>query len=51
MTTESTRCEFCKIEIPSETCKLAAYTTMIDGREYNFCCKICAEKYRRKKAK
>ena len=45
------RCEYCKAEIPSETCRLAAYATTIDGKEYAFCCVKCAERYEQKKAK
>lgn len=45
------RCEYCKIEIPSETCKLAAHQTEINGKEYIFCCRQCAERYKRKKKK
>jgi len=45
------RCEFCKEEIPLGTCKFAAYTTNIDGREYTFCCVRCAERYKQKKGK
>jgi YHS domain-containing protein len=45
------RCEYCKAEILSETCRLAAYTTTIDGKEYTFCCVRCAERYEQKKTK
>ncbi|MEM4703505.1 MAG: hypothetical protein QXJ02_00325 [Candidatus Bathyarchaeia archaeon] len=45
------RCEFCKTEIPAETCKLAAYTTVIDGKEYTFCCASCAKRYKQKTKK
>lgn len=45
------RCEYCRSEIPSETCKLAAYTTTIDGKEYTFCCVKCSERYKEKKGK
>jgi YHS domain-containing protein len=51
MKPEFVRCEFCKTEIPSETCKLAAYSTKIEGKEYTFCCMQCAERYRQKKKK
>jgi YHS domain-containing protein len=51
MKPEFIRCEFCKIEIPSETCKLAAHTTKIDGKEYVFCCVSCAERYKKRQAK
>lgn len=42
------RCEFCSIQIPTEICQLAAYTTVIDGIEYTFCCKSCAKRYKQK---
>jgi YHS domain-containing protein len=43
------RCEFCKTEISTETCKLATYSTTIDGKEYTFCCQQCAKRYKEKK--
>jgi YHS domain-containing protein len=49
--TEFVRCEMCKAEIPSESCKFAAYSTKIDGKEYLFCCIKCAQKYKEKKRK
>jgi len=51
MTPEFVRCEFCKSKIPSETCKLAAYSTVIEGKQYLFCCEQCAERYKEKKKK
>lgn len=45
------RCEYCRTEILSETCKLAAFTTTIDGKEYNFCCVKCFERHEGKKEK
>ncbi|HVP26159.1 MAG TPA: hypothetical protein VMT26_00630 [Candidatus Bathyarchaeia archaeon] len=51
MKPEFIRCEFCKTEIPSETCKLAAYKTRIDGKEYVFCCVQCAKRYEQKRKK
>jgi YHS domain-containing protein len=45
------RCEFCKVEVPQEACKLAAYRTVISGKEYVFCCPKCAERYQQKKKK
>lgn len=45
MNPEFVRCEYCKIEIPSGTCKLAAHKTTIDGKEYTFCCASCAVRY------
>jgi YHS domain-containing protein len=51
MKPEFIRCEFCKVEIPSETCKLAAQTTKIDGKEYTFCCVSCAQRYKKRQSK
>lgn len=46
---EFVKCEFCRTEIPSGTCKLAAYSTVIDGKPYVFCCLQCAERYKKKR--
>ena len=51
MTPEFVRCEFCKTEIPTETCSFAAYRTKIDGKEYLFCCAGCAQRYEKKTKK
>ena len=51
MKREFVRCEFCKTEIPSETCALAIYNTVIDGKQYTFCCEQCAKRYKQKKKK
>ena len=51
MNSEFVRCEFCKAEVPQEACKLAAHHTVIDGKEYVFCCAKCAQKYQQKKKK
>ncbi len=48
MKSESVKCEFCKTEIKSEPCKLAVYSTAIEGKDYVFCCAKCAEISRRK---
>ena len=45
MSPEFVRCEFCKVELPSEPCQLAVFKTKIEGEEYVFCCKKCAERY------
>jgi YHS domain-containing protein len=45
------RCEFCKAEITSEACKLAAHRTVIEGREYVFCCAKCADRYEQRQKK
>jgi len=51
MKPEFIKCENCKIEIPTETCQLAAYRTIIEGKEYLFCCIKCAERYKQEKGK
>ena len=51
MKSKSLKCNFCSSVVPSETCELAAYSTVIDGKEYTFCCKTCAEDYDPKKSK
>ena len=45
------KCNSCSSVIPSETCELAAYNTVIDGKEYTFCCKNCAKDYEPQKSK
>jgi YHS domain-containing protein len=45
------RCEFCKAEIPQEACKLASHHTVIEGKEYVFCCEKCAQRYKQTKKK
>jgi YHS domain-containing protein len=49
MKKEFIRCKLCSIPIPLETCQLAVYHTIIDGKEYIFCCQKCAERYRQKR--
>jgi YHS domain-containing protein len=51
MKPEFVKCDYCKAEIPSEACRLAAHTTVIDGKEYVFCCAKCAQRYKKKKEK
>jgi YHS domain-containing protein len=51
MKPEFVKCEYCKVEIPSETCRLAAHTATIDGKKYAFCCVRCAERYIQKRTK
>jgi len=43
------RCEFCKAEISDEACKLASHCTVINGKEYVFCCAKCAQRYQKTK--
>jgi len=49
MSSKFIRCEFCKDEIPSELCKIAAYSRVIDGKKYTFCCEMCAQRYQKNK--
>jgi len=51
MKAEFIRCEFCKAETPTETCQFAAYHTVVDGKEYVFCCESCAQRTRKKQKK
>jgi YHS domain-containing protein len=48
---ESVKCQYCNTEISAEPCELAAYSTVIDGKKYAFCCKTCAKEYEQDKAK
>lgn len=43
------QCELCKKGIPLESCELATYCTVIEGKEYVFCCETCAKSYRKKR--
>ena len=45
------KCDCCSADMLSEKCELAAYRTVIDGKEYLFCCKNCAKEYEQKKPK
>jgi len=45
------KCAYCKTEVPSDACKLAAHRTIIDGEEYIFCCARCAQQYQEKRKK
>jgi len=51
MNEEFVKCDYCKMAMPTEACKLAAYRTVIDGKEYLFCCQSCAQKYVKKQKK
>ena len=43
MKKETAKCNCCGVEIPvGETCQLAAYTTLVDGKTVSFCCRTCA---------
>lgn len=49
MSSKFVQCEFCKTKIPLETCELATYRTVIDSKEYVFCCAKCAQRFLQKK--
>jgi len=49
MSPEFIQCELCKAKIPLDSCKFATYRTVIDGKEYIFCCEKCAQRYQQKK--
>jgi YHS domain-containing protein len=51
VTPEFVRCDFCKSEIPTETCKLATYSRTIDGKQFVFCCQQCAKQYEQRMRK
>jgi hypothetical protein len=44
MKKESVKCNCCGAEISGDTCQLAAYTTIVDGKKTSFCCQTCATK-------
>lgn len=48
MKTKNVKCGFCEKDISPEQCKLANYKTVIDGKEYFFCCSICSQKGKQK---
>jgi len=43
------KCEMCNAEIPAGKCVFAAHKSVIDGKEYVFCCVRCAEAFEKKK--
>jgi YHS domain-containing protein len=45
---ETVKCEFCKTDVSAGTCKFANYKTVIDGKEYVFCCAICAKQSKKR---
>jgi len=51
MKKEFVKCEYCRADIPTETCKLAVYHTTINGKEYTFCCQKCAQRFQQRKKK
>jgi YHS domain-containing protein len=51
MKPESIHCEFCRVKIPEKVCELSTYRKVVDGKEYFFCCRKCAERYQQKSKK
>lgn len=49
MKKEFIRCKFCNAQIPLETCQLATYNAVINGKEYIFCCQKCAERHKQRR--
>jgi len=49
MSPEFIQCEFCKKEVPLDSCELATYRTEIEGKEYILCCELCAKRNLKKK--
>jgi len=48
MNPEYIKCELCKAKIPSGSiCELATNRTVIDGKEYVFCCVKCVQRYQK----
>jgi YHS domain-containing protein len=45
---EFVKCSYCKAEMPTEACKLAAYRKTIEGKQYVFCCANCAQRFEKK---
>jgi YHS domain-containing protein len=48
MKKEFVKCDFCSAEVSAEQCQLANLRTVIDGKEYVFCCTPCAQKFQAK---
>jgi hypothetical protein len=49
MESEFIQCDFCKKETLVDSCELATHHTVIEGKEYTFCCKACAKRYQQRK--
>jgi len=42
------KCESCQVKLPAGKCIFATYRKVINGREYIFCCKLCADRFEEK---
>lgn len=51
MKKENAKCKCCDTETSGQNCQLAAYTTVIDGKMYTFCCQTRANQYKQKETK
>lgn len=51
MKEEFVQCGSCKAKIPLERCEFATYRTVVEGKEYVFCCAQCAQQFQMKKKK
>jgi len=49
MKEEFVQCASCKAKIPMERCEFATYRTVVEGKEYVFCCAQCAQQFQAKK--
>jgi YHS domain-containing protein len=43
------KCKMCKARVPADTCVFAIHKKVIEGKEYIFCCKRCAEDFEKRK--
>jgi hypothetical protein len=43
------QCEQCKAELEDDKCEFAVYSHIINGEDHVFCCKKCAERYKKKR--
>ncbi|MFP3985315.1 MAG: transcriptional regulator [Candidatus Bathyarchaeia archaeon] len=48
--TKIIKCRQCNIKVANDKCKFAIYTQIVNGKEYLFCCKKCAELYEKKRS-
>jgi len=49
MSPELVQCGYCKAKVSLEQCEFAAHRTIVDGKEYVFCCTQCAKQFKAKK--
>ena len=51
MKQEFVQCDYCKSKVSLERCEFATHKTVIDGKEYVFCCAQCAQRFKTTKQK